>query len=165
MRTAVPILLLLAAPAAADDGHRYHGDGFEVRFPAQPKTVNQTVKTVVAELKVTTATYATPDGQVYLFSYTEFPAQAVRAENHAALFDGVREGLKGKGKLVSEADVEVGKAKLAGREVVIDKGKQQTRFRLAVHGTRLYQVAVVGPGEFVTGKGATAFLDSFEPGK
>lgn len=166
MRTAVLLALALCPAAVADDGHKLAGNGFSAVFPGKPKEANQTAKTPVGDLKVYTATFATADGNVFLLSHTEFPAEAVKADNHPALFDGVREGLKGKdGKLVSEKPVEVGAGKLAGREVVVDKGKRQTRFRLAVKGNRLYQVAAVGTGEFVTGAEATAFLDSLDLGK
>ena len=77
--------------------------------------------------------------------------------------DATRDGLKGMdGKLVSEKDLEFGTAKLPGREVVVDRGKYQIRCRFLIRESRLYQLAVLGSGEFVTGKDATAFLDSFE---
>jgi len=46
--------------------------------------------------------------------------------------------------------------------VLVDKSKQQTRFRVVVKDTRLYQMAAVGTGPFVTGDEVTAFFDSFE---
>ena len=40
--------------------------------------------------------------------------------------------------------------------------KQLVRFRVIIRDHRFFQVAVVGNDEFVKGKEATAFLDSFE---
>ncbi len=138
------------------------GGHFAIRFPGRPKENTQSTKTDLGTLKVYTATYALPDGNVYLVSFTEFPAEAVKPDLRGTLYDGVVNGIKGKdGMLVgTEKEIEIGKEK--GREVVIDKGKQQTRFRVVVKDDRLYQIALVGSGEFATGKAATAFLDSFE---
>lgn len=169
MRTAAVLAALLVSPAVAQrPGPSYSppGGGYKVVFPGKPKEASQTAKTKVGDLKVLTATYATAEGNVFLASQTEFPADALAPDGLGTVYDGVRDGLKGKdGKVVSEKEVTVGDGRLPGREVLVDKGKQQTRFRVAVKGNRLYQVAAVGAGPFVTGAEATAFLDSFEPGK
>ena len=139
------------------DGH------FAIRFPGKPKENTQSVKTELGTLKVYTATYALPDGSIYLASFTEFPADAVKPDFRGTFFDGAVSGLKGKdGKVVSEMKIEIGKDKIEGREVLIDKGKQQTRYRMVVKENRLIQIGLVGIGEFATGKDATAFLDSFK---
>lgn len=157
-------LFVVTLTAAAQPGDVFTSrDGkYSARFPGKPKENSQTTRSTVGELTVYTATFATTEGSVYLVSYTDFPVNTLKAENHAALYDGVRDGLKKDGKLLSEKDLTIGAEKLAGREIVIDKGKQQLRFRVTARGDRLYQVAAVGSGEFVTGKDATAFLDSFE---
>ena len=168
MRIAVAVLVALVIPITATaqpagEVLSPKGGRFSVRFPGKPKEVTQTTKTPIGDLKVYTATYATADGNIYLVSHTEFPAEAIKPETHATLFDGVLTGLVGKdGKVVSRNEITVGPDKVPGREVVVDKGKQQTRFRVAIKENRLFQVAAVGTGEFVTGKEATTFLDSFE---
>jgi hypothetical protein len=167
MRCTFPLALLLVLPSfsLADppgevvqpkDGH------FAVRFPGKPKEATQTTKTDIGTLKIYTATYALPDGSIYLASFTEFPADVVKADFRGTLFDGVVKGLKGKDGIVvgPEKEIEIGKEK--GREVLIDKGKVQSRYRMVVKDNRLIQIAALGTGEFVTGKEATAFLDSFE---
>ena len=139
------------------DGH------FRIRFPGKPKENTQSAKTEIGTLKVYTATFALADGSVFLASFTEFPADKIKPETHATLLDGARDGLKGKdGTVVSDKSIEVGPDKVPAKEIKIDKGKQQTRFRLLVKDNRLIQHATVGTGDFVTGKEATAFLDSFE---
>ena len=158
---ALLLLLCLVEPPEVvvqpKDGH------FAICFPGKPKENTQSAKTDLGTLKIYTATYALPDGSIFLASFTEFPAEAVKPDFRGTLYDGVVTGLKGKdGKVVSEKKLEIGKDKDEGREVLIDKGKQQTRFRVVVKDNRLIQIALVGTGEFVTGKDATAFLDSFE---
>ncbi|MBX9579779.1 MAG: hypothetical protein K2X87_05670 [Gemmataceae bacterium] len=161
-------LLILLATAAAQPpaGHVHSGDGYKVTFPGPPKVETPTAKTPLGELKVHTATYATDAGNIFLLSRTDYPAGAVAPDDLPGLYDRVRDGLKGKdGKVVSEKDVAVGPGKVPGKEVVVDRGKRQARFRVVAKGDRLFQVAAVGAGEWVTGPEATAFLDSFEPAK
>lgn len=163
MRHILSLSLLLFFPLAASAQETYapKGGGFSAHLPGRPKENNQTARTPIGDLKIHTATYATADGSVYLVSYTDFPPGAIKPDDRGRLIDAVRDGLKGKdGKVVSEKEITVGPEK--GREIVIDKGKQQTRFRVVVKDHRLYQLAALGTGEFVTGKDATAFLDSFE---
>ncbi|MDB5306342.1 MAG: hypothetical protein JWO38_544 [Gemmataceae bacterium] len=162
------VLALFALPTSAGaqpagEIHAPKGGRFAVRLPGMPKEHTQSTRTDLGELKVYTATYATADGAVYLVSYTDFPPGAVKPDGRGPMYDAVREGIKGKdGKLVSEKEITVGPDQLPGREILVDKGRQQTRFRVVVRDHRLYQLAAVGPGEFVTGPAATAFFDSFE---
>jgi hypothetical protein len=155
-------LCTAAAAQPAGEVFKPKTGGFSVRFPGKPKENTQTTKSAIGELSVYTATVATTEGNVFLVSYTDFPAGTVKPETHAALFDGVREGLKKDGKVVSEKDLAVGPDKLPGREIHIEKNKQSLRFRVVIRENRLFQVAVVGSDEFVKGKDAAAFLDSFE---
>ena len=136
---------------------------YTVKFAGKPKEQSQTIKTDIGNLKVVVATYAAADGKTAWVSYTDYPADAIKPDVRSKLIDATRDGLKGTdGKLVGEKDIEFGPSKLPGREVVVDRGKYQIRCRFLIRDARLYQLAVLGPGEFVTGKDATAFLDSFE---
>lgn len=153
----------LAAQPAAEPYVSPEGR-FAVRFPGAPKVVPQTTKSVIGDLKVTVATYATADANVYMVSFTDFPVAATKAENHKSLFDGVREAVKGKGEVVTEKDLEFGPDKLPGREVIVDrdKGKQRIKFRAVLRDNRLYQVAIIGTADFVSSKDATAFFESLD---
>jgi hypothetical protein len=138
---------------------------YSVKFPGEPKVSTKKTRSDLGELKVVIATYATADGNAYMVSYTDFPAAATKPENRGTLYDGVRDGVKGRdGKLVSEKEIEFGPDKLPGREVVVDKGKgkQRVKFRVVLRDDRLYQVLVTGTTEFVGGKDATRFLESLE---
>ncbi len=167
MRTALATItwMFVAAVALAQPSTFAPKKGqFTVRFPGAPKENTQSTQTALGELDVYTATMATTQGNVYLVSYTDFPPGTIKPEGVSTLYDGVRDGLKKDGKM-TEKDLTLGKEKLPGREILIDKGKQQLRFRVVARGNRLYQVAVVGDDEFVNGKDATAFLESFELSK
>jgi len=164
MHSLLPLTLVLVLGGAADSPGeliRPKNGGFALRFPGKPKENTQTTSTPVGKLSIYTATFALPDGSVFLASFTEFPAEAVKPEVRGTLFDGVVKGLAGKtGKIVSEKEIAVGKEK--GREVLIDKGKQQMRFRLVVKDNRLIQLAAIGGGEFIKGSAATTYLDSLD---
>jgi len=159
----IPLIALTVASAQTKpEVFSPKGGKFTLKFPGKPKEVTQAAKTAVGDLNVYTATFATTEGNVYLVSYTDFPAGTVKPDGISAMYDGVREGLKKDGKLISEKELTLGGDKLPGREILIEKGKQQLRFRVVARDNRLFQVAVVGSGDFVTGKDATAFLESFE---
>jgi hypothetical protein len=167
MRTALTLLFAIVTVSLASaqqptETYAPKNGKFSVKFPGPPSEKMQSAKTGGGDLGVFTATFATVEGNVYLVSYTDFPAGTVKAETVGTLYDGVREGLKKDGKLISEKDLTLGGDKLSGREIVVEKGKQQLRFRVVARDNRLFQVAVVGSGDFVTGKDATAFLESFE---
>ena len=167
MRRAALLLVLLSAVAAQAQPTSVDlsptGGRFKVRFPGKPEEKSQKAKTPLGELTVYTATFATSDGGVYLVSHVDYPPPAGAPAEHETLLNGAREGLKGKdGKVVSEAPVPHAPDKTAGRELVIDKGKVQLRYRIFIRDGRLFQVGTVGTGGFVSGKAATEFLDSFE---
>jgi len=65
-----------------------------------------------------------------------------------------------KGKLVSEKDVKLGK--YPGRMIVVESGANRFQVRFYVTETKLIQVIVAGPKEFVEGADAKKFLDSLK---
>jgi len=159
------LLVLAAAPAVAQRGEKYEPNAgrFSVRFPGPPKETNQLARSQVGELTVHTATYALSDGNAFMVSYSDFPEGAAKPEDAGKLYDGIREGLKGKdGKLIDEADVKVGADKHPGRDIEIENDKKRMKFRVVLRDGRLYQVAVIGTPTFAKGKDAKAFLESFE---
>jgi hypothetical protein len=141
---------------------------FAILFPGKPKETTQTTKSPIGDVKVYTATYATKDGNVYMVSYSDLPEEATKPENLVTLFEGVREGAKGKdGEILDSGRFEFGPDKLPGYDLDVkkDKGDQRVKFRVIVREKRLYQLAVVGSKDFAQGKDAAAFLKSFEISK
>lgn len=160
------VLVAFVASASAQQPEYASAEGkYKVRFPAPgtPKLRSDTTKSAVGDLTVNIATFANSDGNVWLVSYTDFPAAATKPENHKTLLDGIREGAKGRdGKLSGEEkSIEHGADKLPGREFLVEKGKQRVKMRVVVSGSRVYQVALIGTEAFAAGKDGTAFLDSF----
>jgi hypothetical protein len=166
MRAVVGVVLVAFVGAGVARSADYSsGEGkYSVKFPAAPKVITQNTKSAVGDLTVNIATYANSEGNAFMVSYTDFPALATKEENHATLFEGIRNGAKGSdGKLVGEEkEIMFGPDKLPGREFTIEKGKQRIRFRVVLNGSRVYQVAAIGTEAFATGKEGTVFLDSFQ---
>jgi hypothetical protein len=163
---AAAVLLLAFAPLRGQPPTEMHApkDGkYSAKFPGKPKDTQQNVTTDLGKLKVNVALFANADGNAWWVSFTDYPADAIKPDVRSKLIDAARDAMKGTdGKFVEEKDMEFGPAKLPGREVKLDRSKYQIRVRFLIRDQRMYQVAVMGPGEFVTGKDATAFLDSFE---
>jgi hypothetical protein len=165
MRTASTLIILaLVGVAVAQPGGYAHPEGkYRAGFPNTPKLSEQVTKSAVGDLKVNIASYATSDGNVYMVSYTDFPAAATKPENHATLYAGIRDGVKGSnGQVSDEKDRTFGADKLPGREFTVTKDKVRMKFRVVLRDSRLYQVAVIGTADFVKTKDATAFLDAFD---
>lgn len=156
---AAAALLCFVFPASGQQPEYAPKDGkFSVRFPGKPKENTQTVKTDAGRVKVFTATYAQSNGNTFVATFAE-----ISTDSRDALLDGAIKGLIGKdGKEVSRMDAEIGRGKEPGREVIIEKGKNQMRYRLAVKGDRLIEVGVIGTSDFVKSRDATAFLESLE---
>ncbi len=170
MRAAVVGFVVVAFAGAVGGqpgGHTSEEGKYTAKFPGAPKLKSETTKSAVGELTVHIATYATSDASTYMVSYTDFPPAATKKENHGTLFDGIRDGVKGKdGKIAgTEKELAIGPDKLPGREFTVEKGKQRIRYRVILNGSRVYQIAVIGAESFTTGKDATAFFDSFQVNK
>jgi hypothetical protein len=156
----------------AEEEYSPKGGNFSVQFPGRPKEASQTTKSPIGDVKVYTATYATKEGNVYMVSYSDLPSGATKAENLDTLFEGVREGAKGKD---GNAKVIVGerydytrdKLKLPAYklELTNEKNNQSLKFRIVINENRLYQLAVVGSPEFAKSSSAAEFLNSFELSK
>jgi hypothetical protein len=135
---------------------------FSIKFPGKPKETTQTTKIQNGDVKVSIATFVTSDGNVYMVSYSDLPANATKPDNLKTLFDGVREGAKGKdGKIRDDEAFEFGTNKLPAHKLDVLKGEQIVKLWVIVRENRLYQIAVVGTDKFADSKEATAFLESF----
>jgi hypothetical protein len=160
------LLVVLAGAVAAQPGAYPSAEGrYTVRFPGPPRVTEKTTKTALGELKVTVAVFANSDGSTFLVSFTDFPESATKPANHATLFDGIRDGVKGSGgKLIAEEKkLTFGPNKLPFREFVVEKDrKQRVKGRVILRDNRVYQLAVIGSPEFISGKEAAGFLESFE---
>lgn len=155
------VLVALAATASAQQKLHTSADGkFSVAFPGQPRETPKTAATAVGEVQVNVFTYANADGNAFMVSYSDFPAAATKPDNHKTLFDGVRDGIKGRDGKVAAGEKDFKLGELPGREFVVEKGKTRIKMRVVVSGNRVYQVAAIGTEKFANDEG-TKFLDSF----
>ena len=168
---AIAITILGGQPASLHLADKYSpkNGNFSIEFPGKPKETTQTTKVQNGDVKVSIATYVTADGNVYMVSYSDLPANATKPENLDTLFEGVREGAKGKdkdkeGTIESDESFEFAD-KYPGHKLEFRKdlasGKQYVTLWVIVRENRLFQIAVVGTQDFRKSKEATAFLDSF----
>ena len=135
------VLVVLAARVAAQSAAFTSEEGkYSTRFPGPPKVTEHTAKSALGELKVTAAVYANSDGSTFLVSFTDFPESATKPANHATLLDGIRDGVKGGGKLIAdEKKLTFGRDKLPFREFVVEKDrKHRVKCRVILRDNRVY---------------------------
>lgn len=159
-------LLIAAQPAAPTAVVPYAPSrgGYQVQFPGRPKESSNMTKTDAGRVTVNTATFATDDGSVWLASHAEYPQKAFAGVTGSAFLAAARDGLKGTGgRVLDERKVRRFEAQqVAALDVTIDRGKNHVRSLLVLNGTRLFQVQVLGSKEFVSGRAADDFFDSFQ---
>ncbi|MDB5306341.1 MAG: hypothetical protein JWO38_543 [Gemmataceae bacterium] len=165
MRGVLAVVVFAGATltAGADDEKKYTSkDGkFAVAFPTdgKVKTTKQevggglTINMVVAEGK----------DRAYSVMFMSLPeaAKDVPAKN---ILDGAEKGAidKSGGKLIKSKEIEFGKAKHPGRDILVEKDGNKVRTWIIYTDTRIYVVLVGGPKDYASGKEAQAFFDSFE---
>jgi hypothetical protein len=164
---ALALVTLPAFASAADDKPVVvfsEGGKFSVTMPEKPARKVQKVPTQVGDIE---AHYFVVERNArgYLACYSDYPKGSVTEDNVQKVLDGAVDGcVKGlKGKLLSDEKAALGKEKHPGRELLIalPAGGLRYRARCYLVGDRLYQVVVIGAEDFVKGKAAGAFLDSF----
>jgi hypothetical protein len=139
------------------------GGSFTVLLPEGSKTKTQSQKSPIGELKVT-RTEGSLGGTHFGAIYTDFPADRFKDADPARVLDGARNGAVQslKGKLVSEKEIALGKARHPGRELLVEAagGKVWVRARIYLAGNRLYQTIASGTEEAVKARIVDRFLDS-----
>ncbi len=160
---ALPLLI-----TAAQDGERAGWKAFvskegrfQVQMPTAPAEQKQRVKTATGQVEVHLF-LAEGSAATFVLSYSDFPANEVKAGDEAKRLDFARDGAvsSARGKLRSERKIDLDG--VPGRELVID-GASDTVLKVRVYAAerRLYQLMAVGPGAILGSKESAAFLDSF----
>lgn len=163
MRTilAVAALAVCAAGLTGQDDKKYEKDGkFTAKFPSAP-----TVKTQAAgglTLHLVFSEFDKGKGG-FLVTYTDLPADKLKAPTPDQVLDSGKKALEDDFKLknVKAEPTAVGAKKYPGRTISGDRDELSLRGTIVLVGSRLYQVYVFGPKDFVTGKEADGFLTSF----
>lgn len=154
-------------PALQTSGEEFSPKGgkFTIRFPGKPKETTQNPKSPIGDVKVTTYTYATNEGNVYMVSYSDLPQPATKKENLKTLFEGVINGAKGKdGTLIKDVEFMIEDEIPYGHKLDLKKGDQAVKLWVVVREDRLFQIAAVGSSRFVE-KDGKPFLESFQLSK
>lgn len=162
---AVCLALVIPARAADEKWQTFTSkEGrFSVALPGKPKEETKQATTPSGKKKeFRTFTLVSAPDRIYLVNYNDYPEAVVREpKNKETAFDAIRKGLGG--KVVSEKKISVGKNKSPGRELLIELPmKIFYRARIFFVGKRLYQTVAMGADEFVRGKKADQFFDSFK---
>jgi hypothetical protein len=164
MRQILTALVILAGVAltasAADEKYKSKEGKFEIQFPADKKVETETKKASGLDMYMATV----KDGdKAFIAMYMDFPA-AAKDIPAKTILDGAEKGSVSQsgGKLEKSKDIEFGKNKYPGRELLVEKDGNKIRTLIILAETRMYVIAVGGPKDFATTKDASKFLDSFE---
>lgn len=151
-----------ATPANAEEKYVSKEGKYSVVFPKAPKELTQDLPLPEGKSKLHMALVEVSKDQALIGTYNDYPAD-VTDKPAQKILEGVRDGAKGDGEIVTDKEITYGKAKVPGREYHFTKGAFHQRFRIYLKGSRLYQVGVVGATkDVVLAKDADKFLDSFE---
>jgi hypothetical protein len=135
---------------------------FTVALPGTPVEKVATAKAKSGDIPVNTFAVDLKD-RAFIVTYTDFAAGSIDADANKFL-TGVIERNVGhlKGKLAGDEKTALGKGKHPARDIRIEYGnKQAYRARVALVGTRLYQVVAIGPDDFTKSKTVDEFFKSF----
>lgn len=135
---------------------------FAVALPGTPVEKVASAKAKSGDIPVNTFAVDLKD-RAFIVTYTDLAAGSIDADANKFL-SGVIERNVGhlKGKLAGDEKVTIGKGKHPARDVRIEYGtKQAYRARVALVGTRLYQVVAIGPDDFTKSKTVDEFFKSF----
>jgi hypothetical protein len=160
------LLVLCAAGAAAADPLppgwstlAPKNAGFSIAMPGVPKAQKQNLNTKGGKSELMTYVLGTRFGTFNL-GYSESDGTAVNPDQ---LFDRMRDQMAKpvKGKVLEEKAAGVDNH--PGREVLIETEKKVcVRARFVLVDDRLYTISVTGAREWVTGKEADRFMESFK---
>lgn len=160
---------LVVSLAISQDKKENHIDkvhGYSVAFPGKPKLKESKQETKVGDIITSTAEWRSADDtQSLSVAVTKLPFPKEKYNSKKGL-DGMAKAVAGF-KTIEVKEIEFGKAKHPGRDVVSENAdkKLYSRARIVFNADRMsmYQVSVIGGSkEFVHGKDVDAFLASFE---
>jgi hypothetical protein len=134
----------------------HNGKG-AVQFPDKPKESKRTVRIGGISVTLRLATYATVEGDIFLFGYVDLPAEPKHVD---AVLQGIHEGLIRDNPTIQQSKLAFGEEKLPGLEVTWSKDDKHMVCRYILHKKRLYQIMVFGSRQFVTSDAARDFLKS-----
>jgi hypothetical protein len=129
-----------------------------VQFPDKPRQSKRTLRSRDGSITLQLATYATAEGNIFLFGYADLPSIPHEPDT---VLQGILEGLIRDNPTIRWKKVAFGEEQLPGLEVTWRKNDKDMVCRYILNKRRLYQIMVLGSQQFVTGDSARAFLNSF----
>jgi len=138
------------------------GGRFTVQMPGQPKEQKNSVKTAIGPIEFHMFIYERDPNSDYMVGYNDYPEGMMKKADSDKVLDGARDGAvkNVKGKLESEKKITLDGH--PGREFVATAEGLKVRDRFYLVNDRLYQIMLVGSNDFITGKDAEKFLNSFK---
>ena len=167
MRTILAAVVLAASAAglgARDDkkdDKKFESKAgkFAAKFPAAPTTQTKSAGGLTLNVFA-----ANQDKGGYLVIYSDLPPDALKAPKPEQVLESSEKGLKEnfQATISKSAATTFGPKKYPARELTAERNEFHMRGTIVLVGTRLYQVYVFGPKDFITTPEADAFLASFE---
>ena len=156
-------LLLAADDATTKPADFAPKDGrFTVQMPGEPKEQTSKVNTPIGPIDVHLFISAPDPKSAYMVGYSDYPEEVVKKSDSDKILDGARDGAVRNVKGTLESEKKITMDGHPGRDYVISTEGFRGRERIYLVNARLYQVMLLGSKEFVTGKDADKFLDSFK---
>lgn len=163
--TAAALLFALVGTAAGQKPeskvHTSVEGKYKVRMLAGVKTEKKPLKVGGMDLTIHTASAVISAKSAVVVTHVEF-TEPVTDARRKEMVEKTALGAAQKGKMVTNKEYEHGAEKYPGRDCLIENANHHVRYRGVLAGQRMYQIMVLGPKEFVTGKEADAIIDSFE---
>jgi len=136
---------------------------YTIRFPGAPNTSSDTVLADVGPITMHSCQFENRDGVAYMVSYADYPQSMVDTRDKRELLQSGKRTVVRSMEL-SALDVE--EEVLLGDHPGLDfQGHSESYyvvFRVFMVGNRLYQIAMMREGEYVSEEERVAFMESFQ---
>jgi len=158
-------VVLLAADDAAtkNQGLAPKGGRFTIQMPGKADEQISKMHTFVGPIDLHLFIFSPDSNTAYMASYGDYPEEIIKNSNSDKMLNGSRDGIVKSinGKLDREKKITIDKH--PGRDITIVTDKAAVHERLYLVNCRLYQLVVASTSkEFVAGKDAEKFLDSYK---
>ena len=136
---------------------------FEVTFPGKPTEESQSVPTDLGDIEMYTYMYEVSPQEVWMLAYSDYPPEYVNEVDANDLLQGGKSGaMESLGITIAEEEKEVNVQKHPGLEFKATNGTYFVNYKMVMVGSRLYQVAILADGAYISKKKVKNFFKSFK---
>lgn len=162
LRAALCGLLLLAAPAAAEQNNNGQFQ-FAANFPCQSQLMPQSLDTEVGKVTMNLFICETGNGGAFGVSIADYPPGTITDDNRETRFAGAAQGSATNVQGVVRNMVPFTLGRYTGKDYIVDSTAMgmTVRSRIFFVGDRLYQVLAIGVLGSENSSDVVAFLNSF----